>query len=750
LIDTRTYQQLVDETLARVPIHTPEWTNFNSADPGVTIVQLFAFLTENLLYRANQIPERNRAKFLNLLGVGLRPASEAKGLATISNLRGALDVETLPADLELRAGNMPFRTTLGLGVLPIEARLFTKRQIQNPAAELVDYYRLLYASYDADLPTNFLLYGTVPFDSSQGVLDLSDTVDRSLWIALLGRPDDRGDPDDPWRLVRDKLANRVLSLGLAPAVDVEQLTLAPGGAPPLPANLLAYEMPQVGVDRTLLFDAAGWPDARYRPLEARADFDPLTQPGVVQITLPGADELTLWRNIDPLEAGIGDLPPMIDDSALAGRLVTWLRVRASGGARVRLRWAGINAVPIRQYERVLAERLADGDGTPEQSRRLARAPVLKGTITIETVVDGRSQRWTEIDDLLAAGPEVPIAGASPTSAPVDCFVADHEAGIVRFGDGFAGRRPSAEARIYTSYGYSEGAEGNIGAGAIQGGPLLPGGYVATNPLPTWGGADAETVANGEKQVRRMLQHRDRLVTAEDFVSIAWRAPGVAIGRIEVLPAWHPDLAPAAIGSAAGVVTLLAIPSDDITHPDAPRANRPFLDALCRYLDPRRLLTTELVLRGPNYKGIWISVGIEVAAGKSIAETTEAVRHRLRAFLSPLPESGAGFASQQGQLYGPPVDPAKRGWPLNQSVNARVLLAEAARVAGVIAVAEVVLAETGKPPVASVSITGIELPEILGISVVAGDPIDLAALRGDRAPDGPTIPALAVPVVAETC
>ena len=65
-LDDRSYRQLVDEMLARVPVHTPEWTQFGEADPGVTLLELFAFLGENLLYRANQIPERNRLKFLQL------------------------------------------------------------------------------------------------------------------------------------------------------------------------------------------------------------------------------------------------------------------------------------------------------------------------------------------------------------------------------------------------------------------------------------------------------------------------------------------------------------------------------------------------------------------------------------------------------------------------------------------------------------------------------------------------------------
>src|SRR6267142_5539011 len=99
-LDDRKYRDLVQETLARIPVHNPEWTNFNQSDPGVTIVELFAFLTENLLYRANQIPERNRQKFLSLLGVPLEPPSSARGLVQIANDRGPLQTVTLNGDLE--------------------------------------------------------------------------------------------------------------------------------------------------------------------------------------------------------------------------------------------------------------------------------------------------------------------------------------------------------------------------------------------------------------------------------------------------------------------------------------------------------------------------------------------------------------------------------------------------------------------------------------------------------------------------
>src|SRR4051794_22805765 len=124
VLDRRTYQQLLDEALARVPVHNPEWTNFNASDPGVTLLELFAFLSESVIYRANLIPDRNRLKFLSLLGVPLRPASAARGLVTFANERGPLTPITLPAGTEVAAGKVPFQVEQGLHVLPVEAAVY--------------------------------------------------------------------------------------------------------------------------------------------------------------------------------------------------------------------------------------------------------------------------------------------------------------------------------------------------------------------------------------------------------------------------------------------------------------------------------------------------------------------------------------------------------------------------------------------------------------------------------------------------
>jgi hypothetical protein len=752
VIDDRRFTQLVEETLARAPVHTPEWTSFHQGDPGVTLVQLFAFLTENLIYRANLTPERNRMKFLQLLRVPLETATAAQGLVTIRNERGAPVTRVLPADLEVRAGAVPFRTQLALDVLPVEGRVFFKRRVGAPSGELLEYYRLLYASYQTELPADVDLYETVALDGRGGEsVDLPrDTIDGTLWVALLAR---RG--DDP-EAAREALGGRTLTLGIVPALDAVSARLVPGGQAQS-RNLLRFEIPLVPAAGRVERDAADRPLPRYRQLEPRTEVDLLTVPGVVQLTLPAAGELRPLEEVDPLEGGVGDMPPTLEDTALADRVVTWLRVRADGAARARIRWAGINAAPVRQFERVVAEPLADGDGTPDQHRRLSRAPVLAGSVEVVTRVDdGAVETWREIDDLAAAAPEIPVAGgrsrrpaAGAGDRPLEVFELDAEAGLLRFGDGLRGRRLPRGARVYASYAYSEGAEGNVAEGAIDGAPQLPSGFAVHNPVRTWGGADAEGAAEGEKQVRGHLRHRDRLVSADDFESVICRTPGVQLGRVEVLPAFHPELSPSEPGSAPGVVTILAIPRFDPVQPDAPRADRLFLDALCRHLDPRRLVTTELVVRGADYKGIWISVGVEVATGVSVAEVVESVKTRLRAALAPVGPAGCS----PGDTADAPTGPGPfRGWPLRTAVSARVLLAEAARVPGVTSVADVLLAEGNLAPSDKVEMEGLKLPRVLGISVVAGDPVPLDAVRGERSGDraGPARRLLPVPVVPETC
>lgn len=731
-LDDRRYQELLDESLRRIPVHNPEWTNFNRSDPGVTLIEVFAFLTETLLYRANQIPERNRKKFLTLLGVPLRPASSAVGLIAVANERGPMETVTLSKGLEVRAGQVPFRTERGLDVLPVEARVYYKRRLKNQDA-MADYYKQLYASYTGSPFTNdadLLLYETVLLDpqNTSGISLGQDTVDNSLWVALLARKDEC--PIE----ARKKIENRVLSLGIAPSLDETSKRLLPAGqANPQSSALLQYKIPIGG-------ELPASPEQRlprYKTLTSDALTDVLAEPGIVEIKLPAADEMQLWTNLDPLEPGVNDFPPTLEDTKLNDRLVTWLRIEASSAVRVRLMWVGINAVAVSQRAHIAGELLPDGTGEPDQIVTLSRVPVVPKSVRL-TIGD---EEWQEIDDLLSAGPEVqvpdlrlPPGSPAPKPRPATVYYVNPESGEIKFGDGMRGKRPPAGAPIRASYDYGVGVAGNVGPNSINNSPVLPAGFTVANPLRTWGGAEAESVSEGEKQIPRYLQNRDRLVSAIDFETITLRTPGVDVARVEVIPAFNPELSPNEPGDAPGAVTLMVIPRFDPKSPDAPMPNSAFLNTICRHLDPRRLVTTELFIRGPVYKPIWISIGINVLAGMSPAEVREAVKKALQDFLAPIRQDVESTGTllldnQSAFLSTPQYAWLQKGWPLRKAVNDRELMAVASRVAGVQLVNDVKIAEGTKPATSPISMTGLELPRIAGISVNIGEPVDIDQLRG---------------------
>src|SRR5215813_6471181 len=76
-LDDRTFEDLVREAKRRIPLYTPEWTDHNLSDPGIAMLELFAWLTDIVLYRLNRVPDRLYVRFMDLLGMRLRDPEPA-------------------------------------------------------------------------------------------------------------------------------------------------------------------------------------------------------------------------------------------------------------------------------------------------------------------------------------------------------------------------------------------------------------------------------------------------------------------------------------------------------------------------------------------------------------------------------------------------------------------------------------------------------------------------------------------------
>jgi predicted phage baseplate assembly protein len=83
-LDDRSFDDIVQEAVRLIPQYCPEWTNHNPADPGITLIELFAWMTEMTLYRLNRVPEKNYLAFLELMGIGLTPPQPARAVVQFS------------------------------------------------------------------------------------------------------------------------------------------------------------------------------------------------------------------------------------------------------------------------------------------------------------------------------------------------------------------------------------------------------------------------------------------------------------------------------------------------------------------------------------------------------------------------------------------------------------------------------------------------------------------------------------------
>ena len=87
-LDMRSFDDLMREAEARVRAQCPEWTDFTVADPGRTLVELFAFMTEALIWRANRMPRHAYHEFFRMVGMQVQPASAARTLINVSRETG--------------------------------------------------------------------------------------------------------------------------------------------------------------------------------------------------------------------------------------------------------------------------------------------------------------------------------------------------------------------------------------------------------------------------------------------------------------------------------------------------------------------------------------------------------------------------------------------------------------------------------------------------------------------------------------
>ena len=196
-LDDRRFQDLVDDAKRLVQQRCPEWTDHNVSDPGVTLIETFAWMTDQVLYRLNRIPERNYIKFLELIGVRLFPPTAARAAITFwlaGPQPGTIHIRpgTQAATVRTEADEAIVFTTVGdLPIVPCTlSRLASSLAGEK---EVSDHTEALEAR------TSFFCFDKVPKPDDVLLVGLSEAI-PSCAVTLRFRCDIEGvgvDPENP-------------------------------------------------------------------------------------------------------------------------------------------------------------------------------------------------------------------------------------------------------------------------------------------------------------------------------------------------------------------------------------------------------------------------------------------------------------------------------------------------------------------------------------------------------------------------
>jgi predicted phage baseplate assembly protein len=308
-----------------------------------------------------------------------------------------------------------------------------------------------------------------------------------------------------------------------------------------------------------------------------------------------------------------------------------------------------------------------------------------------------------------------VAGGTATVRP---FTVDPDSGVVSFG---RARVPQIGQRIRVlGYRYGGGVAGNVGAGALTSLTGV-GGVDVANPLPAVGGSDAVELTDALDAIPGIVHRHDRAVIAADFEALATEVAGVM--RADTLPRMHPDNPR---DEAAGVVSVVVFGPGDAATANAPLPDLGLLRRVARYLDERRLVTTELYVIPPEYVDIHLAVGLQVREGYQADAVRRWVDQILRRYLAPLPTGG----------------PDGKGWPLGRDVRRAELEAIAVQVEGVEYLENLRLGQVQAGVVDETDLIALEkwqVPAVVGLTVSIGPALEPGAGEEPSPPSRTPVP-----------
>lgn len=578
-LDDRTWQDIVDEVKALIPKYAPEWTDHNPSDLGITLVELFAWIVESMIYRLNKVPDKNFIEFLNLIGITRDPATPASAFLTYHLTSGTpptMVTEGSQAATQQTEGEeaIVFETDQDLRVLPINitTALYLRKVISTK-----------YKNATSNLVGSPLSGITINIPSSQSIMitlgfDAASTETISL-LFRLSKPAKKNDIDIVWLYSR--------------------------------GNTLPTAWPNITTvnDGTNVFQ----------------------KNGTVSLTIPAdwsSQNPQSWSSI-PADS----ITDRVDQSLF------WIGIRISNllpqAVQLGLEHILFNSVSATNALTITQmELLGVSSGKPFEFFELKYTPLFKRPraedpydhliIQVrEPLVGGGFgswTNWTHLDDF----PE----------GPSNYFRLNPVTSTINFGnydsitspDGHGSIPPAGSEIRAQKYRYViGGVGGNVPSDTIKVIRTPITGVITSviNLGAATGGSNEEKIEDAKRRGPEVLRNRYRTVTLEDYEYLATEAK-TDVKKVRCLPPrlfTSYDTLPAGVSVGdpwtygglnrdTGNVNVIIIPEAPLSNP-TPMPSEELLQEVSDYLEERRTVTSMLHVTFPRYLPIRVHLDVKV-------------------------------------------------------------------------------------------------------------------------------------------
>lgn len=654
-LDDKSFKDLVGDAVARIPVYAPGWTDHNKTDPGITLIELLAWIIEMQIYRLNKVSDRSLLKFLKLLGIKkLRPATPAVVDVTFSVKSGPGSETPLP---QIASGTQVSARDPMTG----EDIIFETMQDLNIV--------------------NMNLKGVLTILKDGSIIDNTTTnQSRNAYYNAFGD---------------DSVEGNALYLGLDSSPKGQELALAFYLYQDVSSSVGTAASSHSGVNLLWEYYIGGdWKsNTSWKALTKMTDLVSDAWEAVKDTTSDLTTSGKVWAKVqgDPARTPIGDHD------------LFWLRIRIVNpgyDTLPRIENILLNTVSAVQKATFILKDSFSSTGLPGLQIKLGHAPVLEAP-QVQSIM-GKSPNCDRIESFDVSTPRdcnhpliLCIRGERSdwilvedldASRPEDChYSLDATSGIISFGDGIHGRIPSEGSNnITVKFSLGGGIRGNVAPHAINKimnlliQEKIAKTFNVDNHKAAIGGKEPETLKEAIGRARKELKTVFRAATPADYEQLTLNNKELGVARVKAIPLYHPCMP----GPIPDTITLVVVPQNSSSKPlpqyhpcmPGPVPDTDFLKAVYRFLDKRRTMGIELFVIPPEYMTVSVKVSV-VRLPMFRKETIEsAICKRLKSFLSPLEGGG----------------PDEKGWPFGRPVYVSELYAVLGVIEGVDYIKELVL------------------------------------------------------------